>query len=41
MAEANQEKQNLKLEVSDVELTFLFDFINWCFKEKSFFHYNF
>jgi hypothetical protein len=24
-----------------VELTFLFDFINWCIKEKSFFIYNF
>jgi hypothetical protein len=28
MAEANQEKENLKLEVSYVELTLLFDFIN-------------
>jgi hypothetical protein len=28
MAEANQEKANLKLEVSYVELTLLFDFIN-------------
>jgi hypothetical protein len=28
MAEANQEKENLRLEVSYVELTLLFDFIN-------------
>jgi len=41
MAEANQEKTNLKLEVSYVLLTLLFDFIKWCIKEMSFFPLQF